>query len=465
MKDVVVLLPGITGSVLRRDRKDVWAFTAGAFVRALVSLGGSVRDLALTDDPADVDDLGDGVTADRVMPDIHMIPGLWKIDGYTKVAKAIRQTFEVEPGRNFFEFPYDWRRDNRVAARKLARKSRDWLTSWREATGNDDARLILIGHSMGGLVSRYFLECLDGWRDTRMLVTFGTPYRGSLNAVRFISEGLSRKLGPLTLIDLSGLLRSFTSVYQLLPIYPCVDAGDGALARVAETDGIPHLDRDRAAAALAFHREIEAAVDEHRRDEQYRDEGYRIHPVVGTFQPTLQSARLDGDGVKVLREYEGSDLDGDGTVPRVSATPIEIEDEAGAMFAAERHGSLQNADPVLVQLAGLMSGIGLDLGSFRDPPGARLGLDLEDAYATGEPITISVRTEDPIAVGELTAVVIDAERGAEVERGTLPRGDEPWRTTELPPLPEGAYRITVGGGGLVRPVTDVFGVFGGAAEG
>jgi triacylglycerol esterase/lipase EstA (alpha/beta hydrolase family) len=58
-----------------------------------------------------------------------------------------------------------------------------WLKAWRESSGNKDAKLILVGHSMGGVISRYYLECLDGWRDTRTLVTFGTPYRGSLKAI------------------------------------------------------------------------------------------------------------------------------------------------------------------------------------------------------------------------------------------------------------------------------------------
>ena len=88
---------------------------------------------------------------------------------------------------------------------------------------------------MGGLVARYFLECLDGWRDTRMLITFGTPHRGSLNAVDFLVNGFVKKLGPLKVADLSDLLRSLTSVYQLLPIYPCVDLGPG-YQRVAEVD-------------------------------------------------------------------------------------------------------------------------------------------------------------------------------------------------------------------------------------
>ena len=79
---------------------------------------------------------------------------------------------------------------------------------------------------MGGLICRHFLEMLDGWKDTRLLITFGTPYRGSLNALDFIANGMKKKLGPVTLLNLTELVRSFTSVYQLLPIYPCVDPGE-----------------------------------------------------------------------------------------------------------------------------------------------------------------------------------------------------------------------------------------------
>ena len=144
---------------------------------------------------------------------------------------------------------------------------------------------------MGGLVSRYFLECLEGWRDTRMLITFGTPYRGSLNAFNFLVHGMKKTLGPITLIDLSRLLRSFTSVYQLLPIYPCFDPGDGQMVRVSEASGIPNVDPQKAKAADAFHREIERAVPAHLDDEEYLRNRYAIHPIVGTFQRTLLSAR------------------------------------------------------------------------------------------------------------------------------------------------------------------------------
>src|SRR5437764_14899264 len=116
MGDVVVLLPGILGSVLQKDHKDVWAFSGGAGLNALLSLGGDIKRLALAADPPDVDDLGDGVVATRLIPDVHLIPGLWKIDGYTKIADAIKQTFDVRPNENYFEFPYHWPRDNRPHA-------------------------------------------------------------------------------------------------------------------------------------------------------------------------------------------------------------------------------------------------------------------------------------------------------------------------------------------------------------
>ena len=61
MGDVVVLLPGILGSALARDGKEIWAPSPGAIGRALWTLGGSVRSLALEDDPWEQDDLGDGV--------------------------------------------------------------------------------------------------------------------------------------------------------------------------------------------------------------------------------------------------------------------------------------------------------------------------------------------------------------------------------------------------------------------
>jgi pimeloyl-ACP methyl ester carboxylesterase len=445
--DIVVLLPGITGSVLQKDGKDIWAMSPGAALRALVSFGQSITDLELTEADGD-----DGVTAPRLISDLHLIPGLWKIDGYGKVSRFIQDSLHAVRDQTFFEFPYDWRRDNRVAARQLKDASDIWLHERRKEY--PDAKLILVGHSMGGLVARYFLECLEGWRDTRMLVTFGTPFRGSVNAIGFLVHGMRKGLGPITLIDLSTLLRSFTSIYQLLPIYPCVqDEADGELVRVSEAASIPHVDAQRARDAEAFHREIEYAVTTHRDDAEYREHGYAIHPIVGTFQPTNQSVVRSGETIQTLRSFRGEDRDGDSTVPRDSATPIEFEHEEGAMFAAERHASLQNLDAALVQLSGVVTG--RDTSSFRAFTD-RLGLDIEDLYPAEEPVTIRARSE--AGAVQLSASVTD-EHGMEVAGTDLARGFDEWLEADVGPLEPGAYRVSVEGAAGVQPVSDRFIVY------
>jgi pimeloyl-ACP methyl ester carboxylesterase len=453
--DVIVLLPGITGSVLQKDGRDVWALSGGAVASAVRTLGASIKQLALEGDDPDLDDLGDGVTAPRVIPDTHLIPGLWKIDGYGKMAATIQAELDVAPGLNFFEFPYDWRRDNRVHARRLARESSGWLDAWRERSGNEAAKLVLIGHSMGGLICRHFLELLDGWKETRLLITFGTPYRGSLNAVDFIANGMKKKLGPLTLLNLTNVLRSFTSVYQLLPVYRCVDTGTGDLARVTEVDGIPGLVRDRADKALAFHAAIREAVEEHAHLAAYREEGYGIHPITGIFQPTSQSVAVDGDSLRILRTYEGRDEGGDGTVPSVSATPIELSNQDREVYVRERHASLQNADHSLDQVIGLIRRQTIDQ-SQRFAPGTGISLDVDDAYLTTEPVVLRALPEAEWAT--LTAVVEDVDSGARVADAPLRSETDGWHFAELPPLAAGAYRVTVRGDGEVNPVADVFAI-------
>ena len=92
LNDMVVLLPGITGSVLQKDGKDVWAISGQAAWGWLRSLGDSLQDLALKgDDPG-------GIVATRVMPDAHVVPGLVKIDGYSATAKMVTETFDIVPG-------------------------------------------------------------------------------------------------------------------------------------------------------------------------------------------------------------------------------------------------------------------------------------------------------------------------------------------------------------------------------
>jgi hypothetical protein len=457
MPDVIVLLPGITGSVLKWRDEIVWGWSAKAGLRALFSRGKHViNKLKLqADAEPERETLDDEVSAESVISDLHLIPELWKIDGYTKIANVIKGEFDVNSGRNYFELPYDWRRDNRAAAWKLKRRAHEWLKSWRDSSGHSDAKLILIAHSMGGLVSRYFLECLDGWKDTRALITFGAPYRGSLNAVHTLANG--EKKGPFGVIDLTPLTSSFTSIYQLMPIYPVYSVGDSAdLRRVSEVTDIPGIDPQRASEAEKFHREIEASVTAHEQEAAYRATRYRIFPIVGTHQPTNQSARFDGSRVVMEQSYRGEDMMGDGTVPRVSATPLEYKDTP--MYAATRHGSLQNADAVHVQLRGILTSLYLNLDDFRkgdiNPGLASVSLAIEDLYWTGQPIAIRAKATQE---GKpLSATLVDADMGTEVASLPLVEKVDGWQHGELAPLSPGFYRIVVRGDRSVAPVADIF---------
>jgi hypothetical protein len=452
MRDVVVCIPGITGSVLRKDNKDVWNISGGAVLNALRSLGRSMRDLTLEDDPVDVDDV-DGITATSVIRDVHLIPGIWKIDGYTKLVRHIEQHFDVKPGENLFEFAYDWRRDNGVASRQLATKAKGWLDAYRQKSGNANAKLIVIGHSMGGLVARHFIECREGWRDTKALVTIGTPYRGSIYSLGTLVNGKKIKF-----FDLTEMARSMTAIYQLLPTYECYDGGAGGrLVKVTDAQ-IPNLDGGKAKAAAAFHEEIRAAVEENMKDQKYADSRYDLRPIVGIEQPMAQSAVLDGNRVKLLRPSRREEF-GDGTVPRLSATPPEFRRLENSIYAAERHASLQNDDDVLFQLRGILTQPDFSPEAHRAAT-AKVGqsLDVEDWIDPEEPLRVRVQPHDD-AGGMLVALAEDAETGEERARQRLREADDGWYEAELGPLPEGLYRVT-SMGGTVEPVTDLVTVVG-----
>lgn len=395
MRDIVVFLPGITGSVLQKDGRDLWAISGQAAWDFVTSMGNFIQNLKLEEDDHTIDDIGDGIKATSLIQDTHFVPGLVKIDGYTDVARRIQDEFDIIPGANYFEFPYDWRRDNRVAARQLEKFINQCLPQWRDSSGAKNAKVILIAHSMGGLVSRYYLEVLGGWQHCKALITFGTPYRGSINALNFLVNGYKQLF-----LDLTGVMRSFTSVYQLLPIYEMVKVSE-QYQRIAETDNIPNLVTTKAGDALKFHREIEAAQAINAQDEQYHNNFFTI-PYVGVEQKTYQSALLD-EKLKVTWELppkiENERDSGDGTVPRVSATPIEFDTNSKlrfySRFIAEKHGTLQKNGSVLLDL--LKNLQNLQLPEKEPVRGAinqtGISLELDDLYLKDEVVTIKAEVK------------------------------------------------------------------------
>jgi pimeloyl-ACP methyl ester carboxylesterase len=471
MRDMVVLLPGITGSVLTRDGEDLWAISGSSLAGFLKSRGKALQALALPEDYDPARPPDDGISASRVFRNFHGVFGLGKIDGYSALDALIREQFEIVPGTddenepaNYFEFAYDWRLSNRLNAGRLKAFIDPRLHTWRKHT-SPDAKVILLAHSMGGLVSRYYIECLDGWHDCRALVTFGTPYRGSLSALDFLANGYKQLF-----IDLTNALRSFPSVYELLPIYPALQV-DGSFKRVHEADGIPFVSRPRAQAANAFHREIEGAVGDHLDNAKYLRDRYRIFPVVGVKQPTLQSARFDGAAVAVLEDrppiVDAPLAGGDGTVPRVSATPIEYSSDYRETFFVEKHGSLQNNLHALQDLAERLKqlqagGLQEVRGTWQEhaPERPALCVRIEDVYIHGEePVRVRVTVEDPPPALSLVARLEQLDGPRASETTPLTAQADGWEFSGDHLLP-GAYRITIASGlrgdAGPTPVRDVF---------
>ena len=473
LRDIVVILPGITGSVLQKDDKDVWAASGQAIWGGLRSLGGSFQGLKLDGDDPDAEYLEDGIKATRLVEDAHIVPGFVKVDGYTKTKGMITDNFDVIPGNiredkpaNFFEFPYDWRRDNRVNAKILKRHLDRRLQQWREYSGAQDAKVILLAHSMGGLVSRYYLEVLEGWRDTRALFTFGTPYRGSPMALNFLANGYKNQF-----LDLTEVLRSFPGAYQLLPIYEMCHV-DGVDYRVAEAPVIlPNVKKAWAEDALKFHREIEDAVNTHRNQVEYLRNGYKIIPFVGTQQPTLQSVQFVNGQVTASQDLpiavDPLLIAGDGTVPYLSAVPIELSDEFRETYLPEQHGSLQNHPKVLTEVRDRIAAAqakgkgairGPELFSDSSKPPA-ISLKLDDLYLAGELIAMQVQllnlNQDPKGVkAQITSVAGETAIDLDFQE----HGDA-WKL-ELGDLASGLYRISVrtnsSAPGVPSPVNGLF---------
>ena len=297
-----------------------------------------------------------------------MVAGLVRIDGYSRLFQMIQETFEIvhdDDGRplNLIPFPYDWRRDNREAAHKLKALLDERLAAWRSHTkGSPEARVIAVGHSMGGLVARYWAECLDGWPQCRAIVTFGTPHRGSPNAIGYLANGYKKLF-----IDLTEAMRSFPSVHQLLPRYRALVV-DAEAFRVAEVEDVPGVDSSRARDGLEFHMEIERAVDGNERE--HGPDRYSLLPFVGARQPTIQSAVLNDGRLSVHDDLPpGIDAllaDGDGT--RASAIPIELSSEFRDTFVSERHGALRVNDGLLADLRERLDSSYRCAGSARSAP-------------------------------------------------------------------------------------------------
>jgi pimeloyl-ACP methyl ester carboxylesterase len=115
----------------------------------------------------------------------------------------------------------------------------------------------IIAHSLGCLVSRYYVECLDGANRTRKLILMGGPHSGSPRAL--MSIVLGPHILPFGLMDaqLRSVTASFPGMYQGLPAYPCVTDQHGkSVDLLHDETWLPEAQRPHLKMAREFRREL-----------------------------------------------------------------------------------------------------------------------------------------------------------------------------------------------------------------
>ena len=92
MRDLIILIPGITGSVLSKGKDKVWA-TIPVAATALKPFGDGLEALRVprhkaAEGPPEIGPESQRIRATALFEDFHGVFGLGKIDGYTKTARA-----------------------------------------------------------------------------------------------------------------------------------------------------------------------------------------------------------------------------------------------------------------------------------------------------------------------------------------------------------------------------------------
>jgi pimeloyl-ACP methyl ester carboxylesterase len=225
----VILIPGALGSRLRDNRRDAEVWPGST----LHLLAGSKQDLALPFDPVALQPLDDGLKASGLFEEVL------NSDFYGAILQTLRQSGGFVAGklgehadprvRRYYVFTYDWRQDNVTIAKRLDAL----IEQLRRDYGDPNLKVNVIAHSMGGLITRYYLrygtaDALEGEGDFPInlagakkvgtAVLLGTPNLGSVSSLQ--SMLLGHKVG-LRRIE-PEVLATMPSVYQLLP-HPLTD--------------------------------------------------------------------------------------------------------------------------------------------------------------------------------------------------------------------------------------------------
>ncbi|MFJ6049888.1 hypothetical protein [Streptomyces sp. NPDC092307] len=461
LHDAVIIVPGIMGSSLKDVETDKQLWGIGRlFTYTARTYTGRLRSLGLTPQER-AGDTG-RVEATGLLNVADSMPGLGQAQPYNELLSELQKAAVHRSA--VIPFPYDWRLSVEHTGGLLASRARRHLEDWRQHRAHRDyldrhpeagpARLVLVAHSMGGLLVRELMLSSAIRSEIRAVMTVGTPFSGSVNAAVMLNSGEGAPL-PLPRTALQQAARTMPGVYDLLPSYRALDLG--VESRVPTAEDLVALGgrRDLVEASLRWRKR--------RHDITLPDHSM----VVGFGKRTLQSYHMAGDavvGMEAILERDPDDhrvlfhpdgrprrenRKGDGTVYQFAAHLPGARERAVPVH--QEHGALARSRTVIDLACGMLRGL-----RHPDELGAMLGdgtfdLDVPEWSKTGVPFTIEV--SDWCGNADLSCSVKETSGLGEVLYPELKpvRGEEGKLVATCVATQPGLYEIEVIGGR--EPVT------------
>jgi pimeloyl-ACP methyl ester carboxylesterase len=324
---------------------------------------------------------------------------------------------ENSADKRFLPFPYDWRRSNRDSAQQLANRLDEVLSGF----DIESVDILLLAHSMGGLVMRYLLESGEysnhAWFPRiKWLVTLGTPHFGAPIAL----HRLAGKEGTVGLsggdVKRLGNDSRYPALFELVPPastgFTSTKFGEYQLPSNIDPFAPPisvniGMNPGNIAAARQFWNGL---------DLRRRPPAVEYFWFFSSSHRTLVRNELmgqAGDILEIMREESG-----DGTVPVGSASLATVPHG----YSEKKHESVfldRRVRSYLYRLLGAPSGVIPQAAPGAPPVGAEdaMGLSLnKESYAKGEEIELGVSfnklRSDPRV--SFSFIQIDPQTGGEV---------------------------------------------------
>lgn len=340
----------------------------------------------------------------------------------------------VDPYATVVAFPYDFRRSVEQIANDLDRVVRE------RAQGR---RVVLVAHSMGGLVAAWWWAFMSEGIDVDQIITLGTPFRGAAKALNVLVNGM--RIGPYVPQAVTDTVRTWDSVFDLLPHYQVVDGNDKYRYPYELPSGIT-------SAVAGFSGKARAAYEKNRClhdaliNKVAESGGNPFTVYYSQGHATLGHASIDAhsDGLVVAkgnpRAIPASWDGGDGTVPMFSMIPYLMErDVSRWRRLAGKHQDLVEEKSVFEHLS--------EYSRTRLPAAARGGsyeasaylqLDLDDVVLAGTEAEVRLRVVDKDGNALDPKNVGGNVRG---HRFVAERSDDGWWLARLPRLEEGVHSV------------------------